>query len=432
VVAKPLAKKKIFDLRHRKKIMLVRLSLFAFNMLFAGMICILSSCSAPTMETELLETITPTNSATILPSFTPQPSETQTPSITPNPFGTPINNVKWPEEGDLMQTVDIRVIFGESLDDLPSGAYLLYKDPTTRGLHYTSLDGSHQGMLFAFDPPYSVATFRRSRITSRIVGLFELGIPTRYIIDLSHQVVHKLGPFCNEFIGSMSPLGQWIAGVCQVYGDEPRGTIEIELISLEDGSGYHLEVPTLIEKLYTEIPLYWITDERFISLVAPDKEPCLFDIPALGMRCAPMIKNKRIHAISKKWLVVRRSEGNNRILEIFPMSCFQDEDECEPVTLELESISSTRFRLSPDGTMLALDEGNHLTSTTAKIGYYDTASWTYHEVGIFSRDFGLFDWCPDSTCMLIVGEPSYIAYLDGSMEQLKFNPGHPLALIAIP
>ena len=83
-----------------------------------------------------------TPSSTNTKTSTPVPPTT--PSPTPNPFGTQISSVKWSEEGDLSQPVDIYVDFGESLDDLSSGSYLLYMDSTTRGLHYTSLDGSNK------------------------------------------------------------------------------------------------------------------------------------------------------------------------------------------------------------------------------------------------------------------------------------------------
>jgi hypothetical protein len=432
VVAQSLAMKVSLDSRDKTRIFLNRVYLFIYFILFTGMICILSSCNEPALETTLAETVTATKSATIVPSLTPKPSETQTPSITPNPFGTPISSVKWPEEGDLTQPVDIQVNFGESLNDLPSGSYLLYKDPTTRGLHYTSLDGSHQGMLFAFDPPYSVATFRRGKITSHVIGVFELGVNTRYVIDLTRQTVMKFNPLCHEAVGSPSPNGELMAGICNERRIQLDGEIVIEIVSLENGENSHLILPFEEDKRYESNLVDWVTDECFIALVGPGEAPCLISIPELGMRCVTALEDKPILAISEDWLLVRKSEGNSRILEIFPMSCFHDKDACEPVTLELESISSTRFRWSPDGTMLALDEGNQLTSTTAKIGYYDTATWMYHEIGVFSRDYGLLDWCPDSTCMLIVGEPSYIAYLDGSIERLKFNPDHPLALIAIP
>jgi len=432
VVAKSLANKINLELKDKKRIFLNSVSLFAFTMLFTGMVCIFSSCSAPPMETALVETATPTKSPMILPSFTPKPSETQMPSITPNPFGTPISSVKWPEEGDLTQPVDIQVNFGDSLSVLPSGSYLLYKDPTTRGLHYTSLDGSIQGMLFAFEPLYSVATFLRGRITSRVVGLFELGVTTRYVVDLTRQTILKLNPLCHEAVGFPSPIGKLMAGICTQRRIQLDGEIVIEIVSLENGESYHLVLPFEEDIRYKSNLVDWVTDESFIALVGPGEAPCLVSIPDLGMCCVTALKDKRILAISENWLVVRRSEGNNWILEIFPMSCFHEKGACEPITLELETISSTRFRWSPDGTMLALDEGNHLTSTTAKIGYYDTATWTYNEVGVFSRDYGLLDWCPDSTCMLIVGEPSYIAYLDGRMEQLYFNPDHPLAVIEIP
>ncbi len=418
---------------------------FTFAIVIAGMNGVLWSCTPPATKMPSMDIPSPSHTATS--QLTPTPSQSATPTVsptvtftptsTPTPFGTPISIIPWPEEGSLLQPVDIQVNFGTSLDDLPSGPYLLYKDQETRGLDYSSFDGSIQGSLFAFEPPYSVSAFSRGDITARIVGVFELNTSTRYVIDMKSQRVLKLGPLCKGLIGFPSPNGQWMAVGCQTSGDRPEGKIIIELISLEDGSASHMEIPTRIEELrfYNYIYVQWVTDDSFIFYIIGSKEgPCIVSIPDLGMRCPPELQDEEhpFIAVSKNWFIVKgRSQA--WIVDIFPISCFYEPGKCKPVvTLDDPKISFARFRWSPDETMLAIDSGDQRTSTTSEIGYYDTETWTYHKIRVFSRDYGLFGWCPDSSCMLIVGEPDYLAYLDGRIERLPFNLRHPQSIIGVP
>ncbi len=418
-----------------------RIIRFALGFALVGLVGSLWSCTPPATKMPSTDTPSPSHTATSQLSSTPSqsatptvsPTATFTPTSTSTPFGTQIGIVPWPEEGSLLQPVDIQVNFGTSLDDLPSGPYLLYQDPENRGLDYSSFDGSIQGSLFALEPPYSVATFSKGRISPIIVGSFERGIHTRYAIDMKSQCVLKLGPLCNGIIGFPSPNGQWMAGLCQRYGDRPEGKLIIELISLENGSAYHLDISTNIEKIYAHNYIPWVTDDSFIALFGPEEEPCLVSIPDLGMRCVTSLNDKRFLAISPDWLVVEDRENGLLIANILPIACFHDSQECKPAfTIDNVAINFTRFKISPDGSMIALDSSYQRTSTTSEIGYYDTETWTYHKIGVFARDYGLFGWCPDSSCMLIVGETYYLAYPDGRIERMPINPDYPLAIIEVP
>jgi hypothetical protein len=148
--------------------------------------------------------------------------------------------------------VDIQVNFGTSLNDLPSGSYLFYKDQDTRGLDYSSFDGSIQGSLFAFEPPYSFSTFSKGRISPVIVDSFERCIPTRYVIDMKSRRALKLGPLCNDLIVFPSPNGQWMAGGCQTSGAKPPGSTlkDTEAPLLVSPEGALAMSPTIHGRVY--------------------------------------------------------------------------------------------------------------------------------------------------------------------------------------
>jgi hypothetical protein len=153
------------------------------------------------------------------------------------------------------------------------------------------------------------------------------------------------------------------------------------------------------------------------------------------MLCAPELVEKPLLSVSPlgTYLLANRAIGATWIKDIHRVDCFTDQSQCDPVvTLDDERTGSSSLYWSPDETMLAVDFGDHLTSTTAEIGYYDTETWTYHQVSIFPRSSGFFDWCPDSSCMIIVGDPSYILYLDGTRQEIPHDLNHPIALIEVP
>ncbi len=208
-----------------------RIVRFAIAFALVGLVGSLWSCTPPATKMPSTDTPSPSHTATSQLSSTPSPSAPPsvsptascTPTSTPTPFGTQIGILPWPEEGSLLQPVDIQVNFGASLEDLPSGPYLLYKDQETRGLDYSSFDGSIQGSLFAFEPPYSVSTFLKGRISPVIIGSFEQSIPTQYVIDMKSRRALKLGPLCNDLIGFPSPNGQWMAVGRQTSGANPPG-----------------------------------------------------------------------------------------------------------------------------------------------------------------------------------------------------------------
>ena len=134
-----------------------------------------------------------------------------------------------------------------------------------------------------------------------------------------------------------------------------------------------------------------------------------------------------------RYLLLNQSSSYTWIKEIYLIDCFSDSSSCDPiVTLDDEYTSSNMMYWSPDESMLAVDFGDHLTSTTAEIGFYDTETWTYHYVSTFPRSSGFFEWCPDSSCMIIVGDPSYILYLDGTRQEIPHDLNHPIALIEVP
>ena len=166
-----------------------------------------------------------------------------------------------------------------------------------------------------------------------------------------------------------------------------------------------------------------------------NEEPCLVSIPKLGMLCAPELVEKPLLSVSPlgTYLLTNRAIGATWIKDIHLIDCFTDQSKCDPiVTLDDERTGLSSLHWSPDETMLAADVGDHLTSTTAEIGYYDTETWTYHPVSIFPRSSGFFEWCPDNSCMIIVGDPSYILYLDGTRQEIPHDLTHPIALIEVP
>jgi len=404
-------------------------------------IAVLSACSTPTSIALSSATHEDTKTPTIrsIPGLTQTPAITQTLSPTVKPFGTPIERMTWPENGSLSQKVDIQINFGTSIDDLNPGSYIFYQDIDTKALNYVSFDGSISGSMFSFEPPYDVYTFSTGKISTRIVGRFDIGV-TRYIVDLARQSVLKLDPLCSEFLSVPSPAGKWLAIICTVPTGDQEGKIEIEIVSLENGVGFHLIIPFREGRRYAGNQILWVSDDSFIAHIGLEEEPCLASISKQGIRCASQLEGKEIVDVSPlgTWLIMLRRDRFNpkywSAKDIYSLGCFESEQICEPVVeLENEIDLEGLFYWSPDETMLGVVSGAGLSSASTKVGYYDTETWTWNLLETFEGDYIFVDWCPDNLCMMVRkngASSGHILYLDHRVE--IFNDGLPIQIIEVP
>jgi hypothetical protein len=375
-------------------------------------------------------------SSTPSQSTTPtvSPTATLTPTSTPTPFGTPISGSFINYGNSIFEPVEFPVTIGAAMETLPSGMYIIGADIDSAAnieeFNYAYIETSEQGLLLSVGEIIDLRNIFFNAGETRIFGGFG-SWTTKYLFDISSNRAFQFS-ICPPAEGGIpSPTGRWLAITCGEANIE--GKIVFQLISLIDGSVLQLEVSGHSDSPYKPCTVDWIDDDSFIFLLPPEDIPCLVSIPNLGMRCVPSLKDKTIIETSRDWLIVKDRDNGLPIANVFPISCFYNPQECKPAfTIDNIAINFTRFRISPDGSMIALDSSYHLTSTTAEIGYYDTETWTYHKIGVFPRDYGLFTWCPDSSCMLIAGEPSYLAYLDGHMERFTIRSEYLIDLIQVP
>jgi hypothetical protein len=320
------------------------------------------------------------------------------------------------------------------METLPSGIYIIGADIDSAAnieeFNYASIETSQQGLLLSVGEIIDLRNIFFNAGETRIFGGFGLWT-TKYLFDLSNRGAFQFSPCPLSGAGIPSPTGRRLATICGEVNME--GKIVFQLISLIDGSVLQLEVSGHSDSPYKPFTVDWIDDDSFIFLLPPEDRTCLISIPDLGMRCAPSLKDKTILETSQEWLIAKDSHYAHTA-EVLPVACFYDSKECKPAyTFEGDEFNFTQFKISPDGSMIALDSGDLSSNTAfAKIGYYDIETWTYHKIGVFPRDYGLFTWCPDSSCMLIAGEPSYLAYLDGHMERFTIRSEYLIDLIQVP
>lgn len=405
----------------------------------ALIIITLSACSKPP---RLFPSEKPTDTY-VIPS--PRSTSTSTPTSiasstytpTGKPCGTRIASTTIDQGDSVFIPVDILLRFEASLTGLSQDLFVIDITTDTENrietFQYLSAYESNRGNLLSLGDFINPDRIFFDGNETWIFG----GFPTtniRYVLYPSKQSVYKFS-VCTQGWDEPSPLGQWVGSICTEPGLKQEGLVVVELISLADGRKYQLEIPSHEDIRYANNFIHWVSEDSFIGLLGYEEEPCLVLVPDLGMRCAPELLGKPILTISPlgTYLLTNRSRGYSWIKDIHLIECFQDRMKCDPIaTLDDKYTSSDMMYWSPDETMLAVDFGDHLTSTTAEIGYYDTEKWTYHQVGVFPRSSGFFEWCPDSSCMIIVGDPSYILYLDGTREEIPHDLNHPIAVIEVP
>jgi hypothetical protein len=402
----------------------------------------ITACSRTGTEPTSTIIETPLTSPTSKPTLTPSSTATttRTPSPTLEPFGTQIGSTPIALEGDIFIPFHVDATYHSKIESLPTGVYIIdrtvSRDTDIEDISYVSISDLNRGLLIRINKKDEFLHLRRviyNQRETRVLGGYP-GRTSRYLVNLSGKEAFQF-TICNDGLDELNPSGHFLATMCTESGQVQSGSISIEIISLDDGTSLSLELPSHSKTRYASNRLYWVGDDHFIAHVGMDEEPCLINLPDLGMLCAPGLDEKPLLSVSPlgTYLLTNRSIGATWIKDIHLLDCFTDQMKCDPiVTLDDDRTGLSSLYWSPDETMLAADVGDHLTSTTAEIGFYDTETWTYHYVSAFPRSSGFFEWCPDSSCMIILGDPSYILYLDGTRQEIPHDFTHPIALIEVP
>jgi hypothetical protein len=407
---------------------------------FAIVICFLilvsASCSKPKVEA------TSTSIEVTQPSIVPtlatkisEPNFTQTSEPAVIPFGTPIGIDEISQPGSAFETVDILARIENAFQDLPVGIYVIDRrvDAGDRieELRYADIHSDFEGTMLSIEELIRANNIYFNGIKTWLLA----GYPTtkeRYLLDLSQQRVVKF-EVCIEGWDVPSSSGQWMATICTEPGEKQDGEVVVELISLEDEIIYQLRLPSHDDIRYADNFIHWVSEDTFIGLVGIDEEPCLIDITKKGMVCSLVLKDHPILAVSSDYLLTQRSNVIPYAFDIYSNDCFLQPSSCEPIfSFENEEFSSALFLWSPDGNYLAVETGKSLTSTKTTIAYFDLKSWAYYTLTGFPRDYGIVDWCPDSSCMVVSGEYSYVVGIDGQVEQLSYDLNNPIAVIEVP
>ncbi|HEY45662.1 MAG TPA: hypothetical protein G4O14_02625 [Anaerolineae bacterium] len=415
------------------------MSKFITSLKIVLIIIALSACSKPpttvitVKPTETFGTPSPTTSSTLTPTLVP--SSTLTPTI--KPYGTQIASTPLDHDASIFIPVEIPLLNETSLTDLSPDLLVIDsvvdRENRIEAIRYLSVFNSNQGNLFTLGDLINPDYFFFDGTDFWVFGGYPV-TNTRYAINPPTESVFEF-PVCTRGWDEPSPFGQKVSSICTEPGVNQDGVVVVEIISLRDGRRFQLEIPSHDNVRYANNFIHWIDEDSFIGLMGLNEEPCLVSISKLGMLCAPELVEKPLLSVSPlgTYLLTNRSIGATWIKDVHLLDCFTDQSKCDPiVTLDDEKTGTSSLIWSPDETILAVDHGDHLTSTTAEIGFYDTETWTYHYVSTFPRSSGFFEWCPDSSCMIIVGDPSYILYLDGTRQEIPHDLNHPIALIEVP
>jgi hypothetical protein len=397
---------------------------------------ILTSCNTPELEPtstsiEVAQTsvIPPQESQTSVPSFT------KTPEPTSISYGTPIGIVEPSQTESIFTIVDIPARVEKSVEELPVGIYVIDRrvnaEDQIEELHYVAIRSDSEGVLVRIEELIRVNKIFFNGIYSWLLA----GYPTtkdRYVFDLSQQRIAKY-EVCVEGWDAPSLSGQRVVTLCTEPGERQDGEVVAELIELKNGVLSILGLPSHADIRYADNFIHWISKDTFISLVGISEEPCLIDITRNGMVCSLDLKDHPILAVSPDYLLTQQSNIIPYAFDIYSVDCFSTPSECEPIfSFENEEFSSALFLWSPDGNKLAVETGKSLTATNTKIMYFDSVSWTLYTLAEFPRDYGIVDWCPDSSCMVVSGEFTYLVGIDGQVEQLPYVLSHPIAVIEVP
>ncbi|KPK93498.1 MAG: hypothetical protein AMJ88_07325 [Anaerolineae bacterium SM23_ 63] len=401
-----------------------------------ALVLILTSCSALEVEpTSPSIEVTQTSDLPPKETQTSEPTSTQTLEPTSIPYGTPVGITESSQTKSIFETVDIPARVEESVEDLPAGIYVIDRrvnaEDRIEELHYAAIQSDSEGVLLSIEDLIRVNKIFFDGTYSWLLA----GYPTtkdRYVYDLSQQQIVKY-KVCVEGWDAPSLSGKWVVTLCTEPGERQDGEVVAELISLEDGMLSILGLPSHDDIRYTDNFIHWISEDTFIGLVGIDDEPCLIDITRNGMVCSLELKDHPILAVSPDYLLTQQSSVIPYAFNIYSVDCFTTPSECEPIfSFENEEYSSALFMWSPDRNKLAVETGKSLTATKTTIQYFDSASWTLYTLAEFPRDYGIVDWCPDSSCLVVSGEFTYIVGIDGQVDQLPYVLSHPIAVIEVP
>jgi hypothetical protein len=339
---------------------------------------------------------------------------------------------------DVFQPIDSGVTFYDTFGDLPSGIYVIRRavdsDIHKEVLSYASLETNQQEILISLDKILNLEGVFFNMGKMRILGGYPR-MPLRYLFDLDNQNAFQFAICNDQHPVEPSPSGRRLALICTKRGEIHDGKVVIEIISLEDGMDYYLQIPYQSNKRNASNKIFWVSDESFIAMVGPIEEPCLINITNPSMKCARALEGKPIQAVSNSWLVVNRSRGYRWIIDIHLMECFTDQSKCDTVaTFDHEELGSASFHWAPNASMLGVIFSADMGSGNTKVGYYDTEVWEYHQIVELPGDYLFVDWCPDSSCLLVrenAQTTGYLVYIDKHLEPLAPD-GFPMKLIEIP
>jgi hypothetical protein len=407
-----------------------RLALAAASVVLAASCRLSTNAVGQPSATADLSTPSGPSAATQESTASTEPIDTLRPSPSPD------------QRDSIFQPVGFQVEFEGTLEDLSSGLYFLEDMPDsatrTERLRYLNASTGQRGLLVATE---ELVFFQTASVEERS-SLVIAGSPhlaTRFVIDLTAREAYEFEA-CHDGRPVMpSPQGHWLVTMCSQVGEDHGGTVQVQVVSLVSGEEIELNLAANATKRFGSDFVYWVTEDSFVAHLGPDEEPCLISLPGGEMRCAPSLAGKEISspAPGGNWLLVYRRDRIDaefwNAQDVYSFECFKPQAMCEPLAVfDDEFASDTSMRWSPDATRLAVDSGHPLSSPTAKFGYFDTDSWAFHELAVLPRASHLFGWCPDSSCLIILGEPSYLAYLDGRLEQLPVVPLSPIAVVEVP
>lgn len=337
---------------------------------------------------------------------------------------------EFPESGNLLQPLEGEVEYGESLQSLPPGPYLMAIDTAAGTVGYASLDGSRSNTVLRMGEGLPLP----DRFTGGLGRLVLADLRrTSRIYDLTDQTAWEVGPICLwETVLSISPDGRWIAADCESSTQleevaQPHTVVEI--LSTDRGVGLRIALPKSPDDRQARAPfVFWIGPRTLIASnvwIDGHLRTCGFSLDSGLLNCPALSTGGDSPSFGGVepdgqfvTLIYRDREPWESV--IVPKTCFDIGGAC-PVTILKEPGTIPILTPNPDIVwwMPPLEP-----SQRTHIGVYRAPDWQSRQVAELPGQYGTVEVCPNGECLFLEDLDTGLVYrldLDGTLTSFPFG-----------
>jgi hypothetical protein len=398
-------------------------------------IIFLSLIVACSVEPTLIETQRADQTTKPLVTFSPTPLDVSHPSVSPSsitaestklPYNTyPIETSRWPEHGDLLQSIDGNVSFETLIQELSPGRYLVFLNNAENTINYVSLDNESTGVLIKFGENLGLPNkiFRRD---GELI-LAERSSTWRFY-NLSNMSTWRIGPLCDSMYTTVSPNGEWLIGACsQTEWDEQGNKVLIlQIVSTKDGLGYEISLP-FSGSIY-DLRFEWFDSDRLVVSSARDigkRANCAISFLDRLAYCPPIIPTSSNISYSVrdlgKYVAFTNLDVSPITAKLIPSECLIPGKDCSGA-IDLGGIEGF-ITPSPNFDIVGWITGIGLEAKT-RIGIFDPITWESQQIVELVGNYTIDAWCSDSSCIIIYREETFDRYrldLGGTLTELPYE-----------